>query len=367
MLPAEIERVVENSYGKLFQISIPAVRYYLLTDIRGRPDSDPLVKRTLDECGKYPPRLRLLRSMNPDGTWPISRQRRLAEEKGPGPPVGWTYNTMLRNLYDLGEYQTTRNEGHVQAALDRILDWQESDGHVPGPTTDLFHLPHYDGLALRTLLKFRMKEPPGVAKLSKWLLSLQRPDGGWVIPYLEDMRYLPQYKHMRVGDFMNLIQKGAVPEYDPADYYDVPSCIWTTVSVIRGLTHDPELATSRQVYRGADFVLDRFFKRNYHAAMQRSDQNWTKLRYPTYLGGGLCVLDILTHIGYGADDKRMERPMRWLLDARSSDGFWNQSDRPHPEKDQWITEISLSILSRYAQSLRGEPFGIEALRRCGRV
>jgi len=363
MLQSEIKRVVEDSYGKLFQISIPAVRYYLLSDLKAKTAADPMVIRTLKECRMYPPRLRLLNGLRSDGTWPISRQRRLAEEKGPGPPVGWTYTTMLRNLYDLGEYQTSRDEGNVQAALDRILSWQEEDGHIPGPTTNLFHLPHYDGLALRMLLKFGMKEHPGVNRLSRWLVSLQRPDGGWLIPYLEDMRYLPQYKHMRVGDFMNLIQKKAVPEYDAEDYHDVPSCIWTTAMIIRGMSHDLDMTRSRQALRGANFVLDNFFRRNHHAAMLRSETNWTKLRYPTYLGSGLCALDILTYMGFGVEDERMERPIRWLLSARSADGFWHQSDRPHPEKDQWITEIALSILFRYAQSMRGEPFGIKALGR----
>jgi len=120
MLRTEIDAVIEKSYNKLYQVSIPAVKYYLLTDVIAGSETDPLVQRTLEECKTYPPRLRLLKSLRPDGTWPISRERRLAEEKGPGPPVGWTYGTMLRNLYDLGEYQTTRQEGHVQAALDRI-------------------------------------------------------------------------------------------------------------------------------------------------------------------------------------------------------------------------------------------------------
>ncbi|HEX7393269.1 MAG TPA: hypothetical protein VF374_10040 [Thermoplasmata archaeon] len=365
-LQKDIERIVEETSGKLFQISIPAVRYYILTDIMGRQDDDAIVRKTLGECRKYRPRARLLETLNPDGTWPLSRQRRLAEEKGPGPPIGWTYTTMLRNLYDLGEYQAAASEGNIQACLEKLLSWQAEDGHIPGPTTDLFPLPHYNGYAIRMLLKFGMSGDPRVRKLFSWLLGLQRPDGGWVIPYMEDMRYLPQYKHMRSPDFMDLIARGAVPKYSPKDYYGTPSCTWTTLMVIRGLTHDASNARSRQILRGADFVLNHFFKKNYHASMLKSEANWTKLKYPTYLGSGLCALDILTHIGFGAADPRMEKPIKWLLSARSSDGFWSQSDRPHPEKDQWITEIALSILNRYAQSLRGEPFGIEAIMRKAR-
>ena len=45
----------------------------------------------------------------------------------------------------------------------------------------------------------------------------------------------------------------------------------------------------------------------------------------------------------------MDKPIRWLLGARSKDGFWSQSDRPHPEKDLWITEVALSVLARYSR------------------
>lgn len=365
-LQKDIERIVEETTGKLFQISIPAIRYYILTDIMGRAEDDAIVVKTRRECAQYRPRVRLLETLRPDGTWPLSRQRRLAEEKGPGPPIGWTYTTMLRNLYDLGEYQTAAAEGYVQACLEKILSWQTEDGYIPGPTTNLFALPHYNGYAIRMLMKFGMVGDPRVRRLFSWLLSLQRPDGGWVIPYIEDMKYLPQYKQMRTPDFMNLIADGSVPKYAPRDYYQTPSCVWTTLMVIRGLTHDIRSSRNRQVLRGADYVLDHFFKKNHHATMLRSEANWTKLKYPTYLGSGLCALDILTHIGYGADDSRMERPIKWLLSARSTDGFWSQSDRPHPEKDQWITEIALSILNRYAQSMRGEPFGAEAILRRSR-
>jgi hypothetical protein len=360
MLAAELERVVEESSRKLFQIAKPPVRYFLLTDIMGMTNDDALVQQTYAECRRYPPRLRLLNALRDDGTWPISRQRRLAEERGPGPPVGWTYATMLRNLHDLSDYMTTPDEGHVTASLEKILSWQSKEGFIPGPTTDLFPLPHYNGLAMRSFVRFGMEYDDRVLKIVRWLSRTQRADGGWLIPYLEDVKYLPQYRDMPMKDFMNLLEKGNLVGYNPDDFRDVPSCIWTTMMVVRGLGQSFKLADSKAVARGADFVLNHFFKKNNHTAFLRSASNWTRLKYPTYNGSGLCALDLLTWLGYGSDDPRMEKPIRWLLGARSADGLWAQSDRPNPEKDQWISETAISVLSRYAQSLRHVPFGRDA-------
>lgn len=360
MLLKGVEDVVEVSSRKLLQISIPPVRYYLLTEVMGRDTDELLVQETLRECQEYPLKKRLLESLRPDGTWPISRQRRQAEERGPGPPIGWTYITMLRNLFELGEYRASRREGYVSASLERILSWQTKEGFIKGPTTDLFPLPHYNGYALRALTNFGMEADSRVQRLIKWLFKIQRNDGGWSIPYLEDAKYAPQYRQMRMRVFMDRIKRGEVQKPDPKSFDDVPSCVWTTLMVVRGMCQSYSLPVRPETRRGFDFVLNNFFKNNYHSTFLKSDKNWTKLKYPTYFGSGLCALDLLTWAGYGANDPRMEKPIAWLMSARSNDGFWNQSDRPHPYKDQWITEISLGILRRYAQSIRGVPFGMKA-------
>lgn len=360
MLLDDIERVLEDSYRRLLQISRPPVKYFLLTDIGGRRRSDPLVQQTLRECMVYPPRVKLLETLRPDGTWPIPRQRRLAEQAGPGPPVGWTYITMLRNLFMLSGYQAEREEGCINACLEKILGWQTKEGYIPGPWTDLFPLPHYNGFALRAFMSFGLEEDKRVQMLIKWLLDMQRPDGGWIIPYIEDVRYLPEYRYMRVPDFMDLIRKGEIKYGSPEKYADVPSCTWSTLLVLRGMVLSYKLPRTPQARKAADFVLDRFFKKNPHPAFLRSEDNWTRLKYPTYFGSGLLALDIATWMGHGADDPRLEKPIRWLLGARGQDGLWSQSDRPNSEKDQWISEVAISILNRYAESLRGEQFGIEA-------
>jgi len=360
MIASELERVVEESSRKLFQISKSPVRYFLLTDIMGMTADDALVQQTMEECRRYPARVKLLSTLREDGTWPIPRQRRLEEERGPGPPVGWTYTTMLRNLHDLSDYMATPDEGNIRASLEKMLDWQTKEGYIPGPTTDLFPLPHYNGFALRSFIRFGMEYDERVVRLVRWLCKSQRADGGWIIPYLEDVRYLPQYRSMRMTDFMSLLEKGIIVGYDPDDFRVIPSCIWTSMMVVRGLGQSMKLADSKEVARGADFVLDHFFKKNHHTAFLRSASTWTRLKYPTYHGSGLCALDLLTWLGYGCDDPRMEKPIRWLLSARGADGLWCQSERPNPEKDQWISETAISVLNRYAQSLRKLPFGREA-------
>jgi len=347
----EVERVVDESYHKLYQVAAPPVRMYLLVDALLKDREDAIVKATLREVEKYPARTKLLSTIREDGTWPIPKQRKLAEDAGAGPPFGWTYITMLRNLFDLSEYYASIDEGRLRLVLERILSWQTDEGFIPGPWTDLFPLPHYNGFALRGITVFGMREDPRVGRLADWLLRMQRPDGGWVIPYQEDVKYLPEYRNLDMSDFMDLVRGMDRSTYDPKDYRDTPSCIWTTLMVVRGFVQHLPMSTHPAVLRGADFVLDRFFRRNHHPTFYQSESNWTTLKYPTYFGSGLCALDIISDMGYGPDDPRMERPMQWLMDQRSSDGFWRQTGRPNPVKDNWITAIAIVTLSRYLRGL----------------
>ena len=349
----EVQKVIDQSYRKLYQVASPPIRRYILEEVLQADNDDAIVQKVIAECERYPPKMKILNSIREDGTWPISKQRKMSEDTGPGPPFGWTYITMLRNLYMLTDYWTSRSEGRIDLVLKRILNWQVAGGYIPGPWTDAFPIPHYNGFALRNLLRFGLEKNKRVQKLIRWLLSMQRPDGGWIVPYLQDVKYLPEYRNMKMADFIKAIGAVDRPRLDLKKLEQIPSCIWSTMGVVRGLIQSREWVHSKEVRRGADFFLDRFFKRNYHATFYQSEKNWTRLKYPTYFGSGLGGLDILSHIGYGPDDERMERPIRWLMSMRAKDGFWYQSERPQPEKDQWITATSLVILSTYLRNGRG--------------
>ena len=350
MLISEIDRVVQETARKLLQVSVPPVKYWLLVDTLGREESDPLVQRTIAECKAYPPRVRLIEKLRPDGTWPISKARKSAEDAGPGPPIGWTYVTMLRNLQLLEDCYTDSSEGFISAALEKILSWQTKGGYILGPKHDIFPLPHYNGYAVRNLFIYGMGEDLRVKKLADWLLNTQRHDGGWVIPYQQDVKYLPEYRHMGMDRFLEHVRSGDTPRSDPKGFRDIPSCIWTTMMVIRGLARGNEYRQRKEILSGADFFLDRFFKKNWHESYYHSEKYWTQLKYPPYPGCGISALYLLTILGYGPGDERMDKPIRWLLGARHSDGFWWQSDRPHVQKDQWITGFAIDILNRYAKN-----------------
>ena len=324
------------------------MRYWLLRQVLDKDEKDRAVQHALKECASYPPKLKLLRKMNADGTWPIPSSKLLAEEAGPGQPVGWTYRTMLWNLFTLSEYKATRSEAHIDRSLRKILGWQEDEGYIPGPWTNLVPVAYYDGYALYLMTRFGLQQDKHVQKLSNWLLSLQREDGGWNTPLVMDLHYTPEYRAMRMRDFFELVGKRGWRSFDFKRLTQYPSCSYITMMVTWGLMQQPKLARSSAVHRGAEFFLDRFFKKNPHPSYYMTENHWTRLKYPYRFGSGLMALDILTELGYGPDEQRMEKPVKWLAGLRHADGMWSQSERPHPERDQWITLIALRVLHRYS-------------------
>ncbi|MCJ7606702.1 MAG: hypothetical protein MUO94_02500 [Thermoplasmata archaeon] len=345
MMRKEMSRIVEDSTRKLLQIAIPPVRRWALVYLMEKGDEDAVLQRTIEECETYPPRVSLLSSLRDDGTWAIAPQRKAKEDAGPGPPYGWTYITVLRNLYMLYQYGLRRgDDDRSEPCLDRLKDWQQEDGHMPGPELDMLPRPHYNGFALGVFLRYDMAGESTTDRLTRWLSDRQRPDGGWLIPYIEDMKYRPEYRLMRMADFIDLHQRGDLPEHDPNDYLDIPSCSWTTLGAIRGLIWHDERAIDPETRRGAEFVLNRFFKKNYHSTFNRSERNWTMLKFPPHHGNGMAAALCLAYFGFGLGDERMEKVVRWLLSERRADGVWHRSERPHPIDDQWITITSLMTL-----------------------
>lgn len=347
----EINRMVEESASRLLQSSSPSVRYWTLKDIMGKDREDFALQRAFGDCEKYPPRQQILKRMAPDGTWPIS-MRKGADGRSYADASGYIiHTTMLKNLLKLLHFVTPPGDPRVDRSLERLLSWQTREGNIEGPASHRLPQPHYDGYALYVLVGLFMDEDRRLVKLAEWLMSAQRKDGGWNMPYIQDVRYLPEYRKLGMPDFIELMKTDERHRHDPRTIQEVPSCHWTTMMVLWGLNEMLWTRRSKCVEKGTDFLLSRFFRRNPHSNYYESERNWTTVKYPNNKCSGLAALDVLIKAGRGPDDPRMEKPIRWLMSSRYRDGFWTQSDRPHTETGQWTTLMALWVLSQYAKKL----------------
>lgn len=351
MLVDEIDRMVDESASRLLQSSSPSMRYWVLKDILRKGREDLMLQRALQDCERYPPRLRILESANRDGTWPAPRSKDRGDHAHVSADRYLVHMTMLKNLLKLLHFVTAPGDPRVERSLERLLSWQTAQGYIRGPVANGLPQPHYNGYALYVLVGLFADEDPRLTHLARWLMSNQRRDGGWNMPYIQDVRYLAEYRDLKMDEFIGLMQTEERDRHDPAELQDVPSCHWTTMMVLWGLNEMPWTRKSKCVERGTDFLLGRFFRRNPHSNFYESDRNWTSLKYPHNKCSGLAVLDVLTKAGRGPDDPRMEKPIRWLMSARYRDGLWTDSDRPHTETGQWITLLALWVLSQYAERL----------------
>ncbi len=350
MMSREIKQVIEQSSQRLLKIAVPPVKFWTLSYVLAKGPENREVQKAVEEARHYAPRVRLLSTQREDGTWPISREMKEQEEKGLGPPYGWTHTTMVRNLDRLYDYCADPDEGHINASIDKILSWQDEEGFIRGPAQDMIPRPYSNGITLSIIRGLgRKQSEPGLKRISDWLYRIQRHDSGWNIPYLQDMRYSPEFRSMRLVDFKGRFREGKVPEYRPEMYGDVPSCYWTTQGVLRGLSWMPDDERIRHARHGGEFLLNGFFKKNYHPGFYKSEATWKTLKFPTYYGSGLMALLTLICLGFDDQDARMEAPIKWLLSARKKDGFWYNADRPHELNDQWITVNALAVLAMYAK------------------
>ncbi len=351
MLVDEINRMVDESANRLLQSSSPSMKYWVLKDILRKDREDLVMQRALEECERYPPRLRLLDGIGPDGTRAVPKSRAAGGHGRRADEAYTVHMTLLNNLLKMLHFVTPPGDPRVEAALERLLSWQAPEGYIRGPVSHGLPQPHYNGYALYVLVGLSAVEHPRFNGIAEWLISNQRKDGGWSMPYIQDVRYLPEYRGMGMDEFVALMRTDERERHDPRELQDVPSCHWTTMMVLWGLNEMMWTRRSKSVERGTDFLLGRFFQRNPHSNFFESDRNWTSLKYPHSKCSGLAALDVLTKAGRGPDDPRMEKPIRWLMSARYRDGLWTDSDRPHTETGQWITLLALWALSQYAMEL----------------
>jgi hypothetical protein len=319
----------------LLEENQPSARFFTLTELLGRSESDSEVKSARKRITEAGWAKEILDRQLPGGYW--------VHEKSLFSPTFDATFWMLLILSDLG---LTKKEPRIAKACQLWMARNHTkDGGFSQSGKSGGHL-CITGNAARALVKFGYADHPKVRRAFEWLEKNQAERGGWSCWNFGKPPYT----------------KRTLDSWEPLSAFAVyPRQKWT---------RSMKLACER----GAEFFLER----ELHKEGARWEQ-WYRFHYPYHYYYDLLVgLDFMTALGYSGD-KRMGYAISLLKEKRRRDGRWNlDANRPeqsaallsfrkaHPhskdltpfvlerpgEPSKMITLTALKVLSRI-----GEPVG----------
>ncbi|MCU0726596.1 MAG: terpene cyclase/mutase family protein [Planctomycetes bacterium] len=237
----------------------------------------PEVREALETWG---PRIELLRSQRPDGGFGTARA-----------PAETVFLTAGR-LLELHDHGLRGDSPAVKSAAAFLEKNQRSDGSLP------LHY-HHNAFVLWVALLHGLSKRPLVKRLVGFFEERRRRDSGWLDPELE-------------------------PELAKKD--SSPSCPWTTLHVLLGLTELREQCQDIAVRRGALFLLQNMFKRSHNSFFGHPD-HWRELDYgyePTacFKWAVPKVLLTLGRLGCGPETKEVADLLLFLRKTLRGNARW---------------------------------------------
>lgn len=281
----------------LLEPSQPSVRYLALTQLLGRPETDPDVRQARAQIPSTGWVAETLSRRDPAGWWVRDR--------------GWLEPRFLGthwNLLALADLGATRAIPEVEASCEYWMAKSPlQGGGVGGFGKGKGHHCYTANMA-RALIRFGYEDDPRVRKTLDWLVQTAHPKGGWACRFSTNgpapSRTLDAWEGL-------------------AAFAAFPRSKWT-----------PAMASC--VERGAEYYLER----ELHQQGDRYEP-WYRFHWPLHYYYDLLVgLDCLTTLGYG-DDPRLGYALELLYEKQRPDGRWNlDADQPDPDPEsaRWYTE-----------------------------
>jgi len=263
----------------------PSVRYLALTDLQGRAQGDPEVRRVRENITKTGWARQILEGQLPSGSW--------FDEKSLFMPRFRSTFWMLLILSDLG---LTKEDPRIDRASQLWMKRNATkDGGFSQSGQSGGHL-CITGNAARALVKFGYVDHPKVKRAFEWLVKNQAERGGWSCWNFGKPPYSGR----------------TLDSWEPLSAFAVyPRQKWT---------RSMKLACEK----GVEFFLER----ELHKQGARWEP-WYRFHYPVHYYYDLLVgLDFVTALGYSAD-KRLGYAVSLLKEKRRQDGRWNlDANRP---------------------------------------
>lgn len=312
----------------------PSVRYFALTEIMDKPETDLEVKDAKDEVMKVGVVPKILSKQNSGGYWETPERFYTSKYKG----TVW-------QLIILAEMGTDEKDERIRKACEFILENsqdRESGGFSmwssakTGGGRHSGVIPCLTGNMVWSLIRLGYLKDPRVQRGIHWITTYQRFDDGIAHP-----------------------PKGW--PYDRAtSCLGKHSCHMGVVKALKALTELPADKRSKEVMKtiekGVEYMLIHHIHKRSHDLSRVSKPGWLRFGFPLmYQTDVLEILGILTKIGYR--DKRMQEAIDLVTAKQDKEGRWklestfngrfqtNIEQKGKPSK--WITLNALKMLKRF--------------------
>jgi len=318
----------------LLETNNPSVRYFFLTELLEKPETEPEVitaKKEIMHIGIVP---RILAKQSDQGYWEIPERFYTAKYKG----TVW-------QLIILAELGADGSDERIKKACEFILE--NSQDHESGGFSIWTSakigggrhsgvIPCLTGNMVWSLIKLGFLEDSRVERGINWVTTYQRFDDG--------IEHVP---------------KGW--PYDKAtSCFSKHSCHMGVVKSLKALAaiplHKRSSDVKGSIEAGAEYLLIHHIHKRSHNLSRVSKPSWLKFGFPLmYQTDALEILGILTTLGYR--DERMQEAVDYVISKQDDYGRWslertfngrfqtNIEQKGKPSK--WITLNALKVLKRF--------------------
>ena len=312
----------------------PSVRYFTLTELLERPETETEVFSAKSEIMRIGTVPKILDKQNNQGYWETSEQFYTAKYKG-----------SVWQLIILAELGADGNDERIKKACEFILKTSqdvESGGFsvyysskVGGGRHGAV-IPCLTGNMVYSLIKFGFFEDSRVERGINWIIKYQRFDDG--------------QGHALKG----------WPYETATSCFSKHSCHMGASKALKALAQIPENKRSNNVKNliqvGAEYFLIHHIYKRSHDLSRDSKPGWRKLGFPLmYQTDVLEIMEILTSLGYR--DERMQEAIdliiskqddfgRWTLESTFNGRFQTNIEQKG-KQSKWITLRALKVLKKF--------------------
>jgi hypothetical protein len=326
---------IESCLPSLLRYGDTRIAYFAKRDILGE---DP---GSVKELWNIQSAAAILRKQLPSGSWKYANAR----AKKVSPLQDYDQLETYRRLGQLVEqHGFNKTRWAIERAAEFLFGRQTGEGDFRG-IYGRQYTPNYTAGIVELLVKAGYGGDARIQKAFAWLLSLRQEDGGWAIPTRTSKTRLPG------RPLHHAIRLPKTLEPDLAK----PSSAMVTGVVLRAFAAHENSQRATDVYRAAELLSSKFFKRDAYAD-RGAPEYWEKMTFPFWFTDIVSALDSLSQLKPEPFyNEQVSTALRWILRRQTRSGLFEfrllkTGDR---SLKHWESLAVCRILKRYSRQLSG--------------